>query len=380
MLLIMPESSPLVEATGLGLRRARRGGEEVCIQRGAAAQREYDEAFGRALAEEAPTPRPSPASRSTGPREPPGVHPSPSRRFPGTPSRAGRGAPRAPSLAPGDEVHVDRAVWPTYPCEENGGTAWTARVLRVEEGGLGPSARAMWVVPTSASHRTARSPHLAKGGERLCAAHRRVRAPRGAPRLLRGGDGPGHAPSAASPATQTSLPERPRHAARPRRGRSRRRPLARPLPEAQSTAAATPTARARSAGEGNAQARERPSRCIIDYSSPATGSRVWVNDVKNAFLRAAVTACAANSTAPAAALLASPPPSPPPMPTDQAPFPGITSEWFPDRRRVYRQTMYNRVHEDREAARLLHWFPGVHRWRTCVLVTDDPADAPFVRP
>ena len=128
--------------------------------------------------------------------------------------------------------------------------------------------------------------------------------------------------------------------------------------------------------------RKRASdpRCIIDYSSPATGSRVWVNDVKNAFLRAAVTACAANSTAPAAALLASPPPSPPPMPTDQAPFPGITSEWFPDRRRVYRQTMYNRVHEDREAARLLHWFPGVHRWRTCVLVTDDPADAPFVRP
>ena len=41
--------------------------EEVCGRRGAAAQREYEEALGRTLAEEATTPRPSSASRPTGP-------------------------------------------------------------------------------------------------------------------------------------------------------------------------------------------------------------------------------------------------------------------------------------------------------------------------
>merc|ERR1712153_47367 len=55
-------------------------------------------------------------------------------RPPRTPNRSGRRVPRTPALAPGDEVHVDRAIWPAYPCEENDGAAWTARVLRVEEG------------------------------------------------------------------------------------------------------------------------------------------------------------------------------------------------------------------------------------------------------
>ena len=39
--------------------------------------------------------------------------------------------------------------------------------------------------------------------------------------------------------------------------------------------------------------------------------------------------------------------------------------------------MYHRVHDDREAGRLRQWFPGAYEWMTCVLVTDDPADAPF---
>ena len=81
-----------------------------------------------------------------------------------------------------------------------------------------------------------------------------------------------------------------------------------------------------------------------------------------ALWRAAVIASAGDSNAPTAALVASLPPSPPPMPTHPAPFPGVTSEYFPDRRRVYRQTMYHRVHEDREAGRLRQWFPGAYKW------------------
>ena len=65
-----------------------------------------------------------------------------------------------------------------------------------------------------------------------------------------------------------------------------------------------------------------------------------------ALWRAAVIASAGDSNAPTATLVASLPPSPPPMPTDAAPFPGASSEYFPNRRRVYRQTMYHRVHDD----------------------------------
>ena len=92
---------------------------------------------------------------------------------------------------------------------------------------------------------------------------------------------------------------------------------------------------------------------------------------------AATTANAGDSNAPHATRAVSLPPSPPPVLTDPAPFPGVTSEHFPNRRRVYRQTMYHRVHDEQEVGRLLLWFPGALKWMTCVLVTNDPADAPF---
>ena len=39
--------------------------------------------------------------------------------------------------------------------------------------------------------------------------------------------------------------------------------------------------------------------------------------------------------------------------------------------------MYHRVHDDREVGRLLLWYPGALKRMTCVLMTDDLADAPF---
>ena len=111
-----------------------------------------------------------------------------------------------------------------------------------------------------------------------------------------------------------------------------------------------------------------PHRATAPLPEPASQSApvmllaLVVAALAAALWRAAVIASAGDSNAPTAALVASLPPSPPPMPTHPAPFPGVTSEYFPDRRRVYRQTMYHRVHEDREAGRLRQWFPGAYKW------------------
>jgi len=343
--------------------------EAVCGRQSAAAQREYDGALGALAegelgrAEGAPAPRlglTDPRGGSLPPRPPP-------RRPPGTPNRSGRRGPRAPALAPGDEVHVDREVWPTYPCEENGGTAWTARVLRVEEGDC------LLAFPHS---RTASG--LAFADEWLsCAAVRRT------PRQPSRRSGPSLADlRRARPAEREAGPECPSNV-----GGTSASHRTTPSPGAASVPTPRVAKRLRLAvllahcravaGMGAPRRASPPLPGPAPWLAPVVLLALVAIALAAAIRLAAATANDGDSDAPTAARAVSPPPSPPPALTDAAPFPGVTSEHFPNRRRVYRQTMYHRVHDDREVGRLLLWYPGALKRMTCVLMTDDPADAPF---
>ena len=343
--------------------------EAVCGRQGAAAQREYDGALGALAegglgrAEGAPTPH----LGLTDPRGGPLPPQLPPRRPPGTPNRSGRREPRAPALAPGDEVHVDRDVWPTYPCEENGGTAWTARVLRVEEGDC------LLAFPHSRA-----ASGLAFADEWLsCAAvHRSPRQPsrRSGPSLadLR----------RARPAEREAGPECPSNV-----GGTSASHRTTPSPGAASAPTPRAARRVRLAvllaccravvGMGAPRQASPPLPGPASWLAPVVLLALVAIALAAAIRLAATTANDGDSDAPTAARAVSPPPSPPPALTDAAPFPGVTSEHFPNRRRVYRQTMYHRVHDDREVGRLLLWYPGALKRMTCVLMTDDASDAPF---
>ena len=291
----------------------------------------------------------------------------PPRRPPGTPNRSGRREPRAPALAPGDEVRVDRDVWPTYPCEENGGTAWTARVLRVEEGDC------LLAFPHSRA-----ASGLAFADEWLsCAAvHRSPRQPsrRSGPSLadLR----------RARPAEREAGPECPSNV-----GGTSASHRTTPSPGAASAPTPRAARRVRLAvllaccravvGMGAPRQASPPLPGPASWLAPVVLLALVAIALAAAIRLAATTANDGDSDAPTAARAVSPPPSPPPALTDAAPFPGVTSEHFPNRRRVYRQTMYHRVHDDREVGRLLLWYPGALKRMTCVLMTDDASDAPF---
>lgn len=341
--------------------------EAVCGRQGAAARREYDGALGALAgglgrAEGAPTPHLGLTDPHGGPLPPQ----LPPRRPPRTPNRSGRRV--APALAPGDEVHVDRAVWPTYPCEENGGAAWTARVLRVEEGDC------LLAFPHS---RTASGLNFADEWLSCAAVRRTPRQPN--PPCPRG-------PSLADlrrarPAERGAGPECPSNV-----GGTSASHRTTPSPRA----AGGPTPRI--ARFVRLAVLLAYCRAVAGMSAPRQASpplpepASWIAPVvllalaaiALAALRlATTTANAGDSNAPNATRAVSLPPSPPPALTDAAPFPSVTSEHFPGRRRVYRQTMYHRVHDEQEVGRLLLWFPGALKRMTCVLVTDNPADAPF---
>ena len=344
--------------------------EAVCGRQGAAARREYDGALGALAgglgrAEGAPTPHLGLTDPHGGPLPPQ----LPPRRPPRTPNRSGRRVPRTPALAPGDEVHVDRAIWPTYPCEENGGAAWTARVLRVEEGdcllafphsrtasGLGFADE--WL-SCAAVRRTPRQPNLpCPRGPSLADLRRARPAERGA------------GPECPSNVGGTSASHRATPSPRAAGG---------PTPHvAKFVRLAVLLAYCRTvAGMGAPRQASPPLPESASWVAPVVLLALAAIALIAALRRATITANAGDANAPNATRAVSPPPSPPPTLTDAAPFPSVTSEHYPGRRRVYRQTMYHRVHDEQELGRLLLWFPGALKWMTCVLVTDNPADAPF---
>jgi len=149
------------------------------------------------------------------------------------PPRRGRKLPAGlPALAHRDGPRLRRrmaVVRRRAPVTAPAEPAVSARTLSRRPPARAASRARSWArVPKQCGWYERQPPHgaLARGGWRPYASHSQVRAPRGAPQLLPGGGGHERASSGDSPAARTSLPERPRHAARPRRGRSRRRPLA----------------------------------------------------------------------------------------------------------------------------------------------------------